>query len=369
MVRKDGQRVWIEAAKAVFLQHFDEQKAGGATPWAERSDTYMYLAQMRLAGAAIDYADLITIAGYGPSFAYAPGPADRWNAHYFPVSGRDDRIAHATGYQYRWQQYEDPEHYWQALKRAVDSGNAVHGPNEEDVPFVGYEEAENPQDRKVMPVAIVFVDDDEWTWAQFVMWHSREMVNGWFGALHQQTAPWPATESAVEVIETMVRVANGDDPRRTDADGVVWGTEGIAAYARDLADVSKSGATQEMGGYFQGGWRGCHNVMPQMSGRPAAAAYLTRVALLFDEVTRAHIESAAAAYTRATESWRIFDGQLGRALPQTQHEATWQHARHRLAGADAVRQAADHEADAITALEQALAAFRASPIQVSAALH
>ncbi len=77
MVRKDGQRVWIEGAKAVFLQHFDEQKAGGATPWAERSDTYMYLAQRRLAGSAVDYADLITIAGYGPSFAYAPGPADR----------------------------------------------------------------------------------------------------------------------------------------------------------------------------------------------------------------------------------------------------------------------------------------------------
>ena len=353
MVHREGDKVWIEGAKEIFHRHFDETGAGVGTPWAERSDTYMYLAQMRIAGWEADYADLITIAGYGPSFAYAPGPKDRWGAHYFPISGRDDRIAHATGYRNHWRQLEDPEDYWQALKSEIDAGRAVHGPNEEDILFIGYVDAENPEDRKVMPVAIVFVEDDEWTWEQFVRWHSRDIVSGWFGAFEQEVAPWPARESAIEVIEMMVQLAQGDDSRRKAGDGVVWGIDGIVAYADDLADLSKSGAPEPDGGYFQGGWRGCHNVMPQMSGRPAAAAYLKKVAPLFEGETRAHLEAAAAAYDSATAAWREFDRNLGRAL-EGDHATAWQDPDHRSAGSEAVRRAAAHEREAIATLEQAL---------------
>ena len=62
-VRTEGHRVWIAGAREAFQRHFDEQEAGLGTPWAERCDTYMYLAKMRTAGWQIDYADLITIAG------------------------------------------------------------------------------------------------------------------------------------------------------------------------------------------------------------------------------------------------------------------------------------------------------------------
>ena len=346
----------IDDARQIFHRHFEEQRAGLGTPWAERSDTYMYLAQMRIAGSDVSYAELVTIAGYGPSFAYAPQPDGRWMAHYFPISGRDDRIAHATGYRFGWQRYEDPEAYWQALKKAIDAGHAVHGPNEEDVLFIGYEEAATPADRKVLPVAIVFVDDDEWSWSQFAAWHARDMVNGWFGCLEERVAPWPATESALEVMEWMVRLAAGDDPRRVEDDGVVWGIDGIEAYAADLADLAKSGAGEDEGGYFQGGWRGCHNVMPQISGRPAAAVYLQKVAPLFDDEVRPHIDAAAAAYSAATDAWRIFDHQLGRALPDdVDHAFAWQDAGHRTAAAAAVREAAGHEREAVAALTRALA--------------
>ena len=354
VARTEGRRVWIEGAKEMFHRHFEDQEAGRGTPWAERCDTYMYLAQMRIAGLDVDYADLITIAGYGPSFAYAPQPHDKWMAHYFPIAERDERIAHATGFQCRWQQYKDVEAYWQALKRAIDVGQAVHAPNEEDILFIGYEEAENPEDRKVMPVAIVFVDDDEWHWDQFVQWHSRGMVDGWSGCMEARVAPWPARQSAVEVMELMVRVAEGDDPRRMPDDGVIWGIDGVAAYAADLADLSKSGAVEEQGGYFQGGWRGCHNVMPQMSGRPAAAAYLKKVVPLFAEDARSHLEAAAAAYEKATDAWRVYDRQLGRALKGMPHDEAWQDPEHRRAGAAAVREAADHERDAIAAVKSVL---------------
>ena len=352
-VKREGNRVWLQGAKELFHKHFKDSDTGKVTLWAERSDTYMYLTQMRLAGWDVSYADLITVAGYGPSFAYAPGRKDKWMAHYFPPRRRDQRIAHATGCRYRWRQYKDAEEYFQAIKKAIDAGQAVHGPNEEDVLFIGYVDAPKPADRKVMPLAIVFVDDDEWTWEQFVKWHSREMVRGWFGCIEERVEPWPARKSAVEVMKMMVRVAGGRDSRRKPDDGVIWGIAGIEAYADDLADMSKSGAPASKGGYFQAGWRGCHNIYPQMSGRPAAASYLKRVARLFEGQQREHILAASGHYADATESWREFERQLGRPLGKG-HGPAWESKTNRAAGAKAVREAAQHERKAIAAIEKAL---------------
>ena len=362
-VQRDGPRVWLAGAKGVFHQHFEDSKNGRTTPWAERSDTYMYLTQMRIAGWEIDYADLITVAGYGPSFAYAPRSKDKWMAHYFPPKGRDERIAQATGCQYRWRRYKEVEAYWQALKKAIDEGQAVHGPNEEDILFIGYVDAEKPEDRKVLPLAIVFVDDDEWTWEQFGKWHARGMVSGWFGRIEGRVPPLPARKSALDVLRLMARVAEGDDSRRGANDGVTWGVAGIEAYATDLADLAKSGADGDKDGYFQGGWRGCHNVYPQMSGRPAAATYLKRVAPLFEGGVREHILAAAAEYGKATEAWLVFVGQLGREcerVAKVTHGVAWTSATQREAGAGAVADAARHERAAVAALRQALALIPAA---------
>ena len=127
-VKREGDRVWIEGAKELFHQHFEDSKNGRTTPWAERSDTYMYLTQMRIAGWAIDYADLMTVAGYGPSFAYAPGLKDKWMAHHFPPKGRGSRIAHATGCRYRWRQYKDAEDYWQSPSTKRRPRHGRHSP-------------------------------------------------------------------------------------------------------------------------------------------------------------------------------------------------------------------------------------------------
>jgi len=358
-VRRADGRVWLEGAKQLFHQHFEDSENGRTTPWAERSDTYMYLTQMRIAGWVVDYADLVTIAGYGPSFAYAPRPKDKWVAHYFPPAGRDERIAHATGCQYAWRQYADVEDYWQALKRAIDEGHAVHGPNEEDVLFIGYEDAEKPEDRKVMPLAIVFVDDDVWTWEQFKRWHSRDMVSGWFGRIEERVEPWPAWKSRLEVMKMMVRVASGNDSRRQPNDGVKWGIDGIEAYAADVADMTKSGAGEDDGGFFQSGWRGCHNIYPQMSGRPAAATYLKRIAPLFEESASRHILAAAAEYEKATKAWADFVGQLGRQrVADIDHTTAWTTPKFRKAGAAAIARAAAHERAAVSAIRDALMVAR-----------
>ncbi len=211
-----------------------------------------------------------------------------------------------------------------ALTEAIDARQAVHAPNEEDILFIGYRDAGRPEDRKVMPLAIVFVDEEEWTWDRFLSWHSRGIVAGWFGCMDQRVEPWPPEKSAVEVLEVLLSVARGDDPRRRPGDGVVWGVKGIEAYADDVADLSKSGADEDQGGFFQSGWRGCHNIIPQMSGRPAAATYLKRVAGYFDDQARDRIIAAAERYDSATDAWQRYDTQLGRSQREMAHDQAWQ---------------------------------------------
>jgi hypothetical protein len=204
----------------------------------------------------------------------------------------------------------------------------------------------------------VFVDEDEWTWEQFKTWHARDMVNGWFGRIDGRVEPWPARQSAIEVMEMMVRVTEGKDSRRGSDDGVTWGIDGIEAYAADLADLSKSGAPEPDGGYFQGGWRGCHNVYPQMSGRPAAATYLERIAPLFEGEARKHILDAADGYKEATRAWEVFSTKLGRSVADVEHAVAWTSESHRKAGAAAVAEAARHERAAVAAVRKALESLK-----------
>jgi hypothetical protein len=94
-----------------------------------------------------------------------------------------------------------------------------------------------------------------------------------------------------------------------------------------------------------------------MSGRPAAATYLTRVAQHFEGEKREHVLAAAAAYGRATEAWETYTVQLGRELPaDVDHGVAWSTAQYRTAGAAAVAEAARHERVAIAELEAALTA-------------
>ena len=313
--------VVLDNVKPIFEGLFERWGAGEGSPWAERSDTYMYLTCMLAAGWDADYADMITISGYGPSFGYSQ---EKWWAHYFPPPGRDKRIGEATGFGFRWEQRKTPEEYWQGLKKTIDDHKPVYGPYTEGVLFIGYRDAERPEDRQVRPIAAVFVEPGAWwSWQQFVDWHANHSDGGWFGCHIGEVDMLPPKDSAVDVLRTMVQMAT-DDPRGGNPmfEGVTWGLAGIVAYADDLADLSKSGAKQEYGGYFQGGWRGCHNIYPQMSGRPAAASYLRRIAPLFDGEAKSHILAAADQYVEATEAWREFEKQLGRPLGEL-HGQAW----------------------------------------------
>ena len=360
--RRVGEAVVLDKVEPVFDGLFERWKAGEGTPWCERSDTYMFLTCMRVAGWNQDYAEVITVSGYGPSFGYSQ---EKWGAHYHPPPDRVKRIGDATGFGFLWEQKQTPEEYWEALKRSIDGGTPVRAPYGEGVLFIGYRDAERVEDRQVRPLARVFVERGSWwTWEQFCDWHKKHSDGGWFGRHTGKVETIPPKDSAVEILRLIVRMAT-DDPRghMEQFEGVTWGLPGILAYADDLADLSKSGAKEGEGGYFQGGWRGCHNIYPQMSGRPAAATYLKRVAPLFGDEAKRHILAAAAAYDGATDAWREFERQLGRPLGDKHCEA-WQDPAHRKAGATAVREAHDHEALAIDEIKKALAAEGADVAEV-----
>ena len=124
--------------------------------------------------------------------------------------------------------------------------------------------------------------------------------------------------------------------------------------------MSKSGVNGP-GGYFRGGWRGCHCVYPQASGRPAAAAYLKSIVPLFEGQVSRQIQVAASEYGKATECWRAYFAQLGRDGERTvdvDHTTAWTTVQYRQAGAAAVHNAYMHEKKAIDALSKAINIYK-----------
>jgi len=146
-----------------------------------------------------------------------------------------------------------------------------------------------------------------------------------------------------------------DDPRarNPDCDGVLWGLEGVEAYAADVGDMSKLGKPDE---YFYGGWMGCHAIYPQISGRTAAAVYLERAgkASIFTGAVNEHILAAADAYRAVRGAWGEYEKHLGNE-EVAEASDSWMVEEHRLAGATAIRQAIAHERAALDQVQQTLA--------------
>ncbi len=138
------EEVVLEPVREDFMQRVTKLKDGTGAPWAERIDTLIYLACMHAAGWDTDYADAITITGFGPGFLYSQ---KHWNVHYWPPPGRDARLAHATGFGFKWERYETPAAYWEAIKAAIDAGKPVYGPYMEGVLFIGYRDGKSWEDR------------------------------------------------------------------------------------------------------------------------------------------------------------------------------------------------------------------------------
>jgi hypothetical protein len=320
--------------------------------WQPRSWVQAQLVCMRTAGwTDIDYETLMMLSGFGPSFAYHPN--ELWWAQYLPPQGCDERIAQATGFGYEGKWYETADAYWQALKETIDAGKAIHAPYLEEVILVGYQEADNKADRQVRPLAPIGVEPDTWwTWNEFETWFADES-HGFLGRHTERVEQVSEKESALTVLETIVRMAH-DDPRATNPDfaGAAFGLSGLEAYATDVGDMSKSGKPDV---YFESGWMGCHAIYPQISGRAAAALFLKRLGEsgIFQTQVNAQILAAAKAYHAARAAWGEYERHLGNE-EAAEVSDSWMIEARRLAGAAAIHKAIKHEKTAISQIQRVL---------------
>jgi len=326
------------------------------TYWQPRSFVQVRVVCMQAGGwKDADYDTIMTISGFGPSFAYHPKKF--WPQYHAP-SGCDERIARATGFGWEWKQYETVEAYWQALRETLDANKPIHAPYYEEVVFAGYQDTDGQDERKVRPLAPHGVGagpDTWWTWQEFEEWYdkwSHKVLGRHTGRVPQATP----RESAIETLEAIVQMAT-DDPRAHNPglDGVKWGLAGLEAYAADVGDTSKSGKEDE---YFYGGWLGCHAIYPQISGRASAAVYLERLGKsgIFPGAINELILAAAGSYKDARAAWGKYEKHLGNE-ETAEASDSWTVEEHRLAGAAAIRQAVEHESQAIDQIQQALAAI------------
>lgn len=332
--------VVIKEAEEIFSHILNQEMPSKDYMW--RSYIYTRMACMRTAGWEADYETLMPVSGYGLSFAYEAKKES--GAHFCPPPGTDQRISQATGFGWEYLHLQDIEDYWQTLKETIDSGRPVQACHMEELLFVGYQEAEKKKQRRVRPMAIsVFVDPGTWwSWREFEKWFAE--FGGPLGRFTQKTEPLDDREVAIETMQALVHLAF-QDPRSEQTDPpVACGLAGIEAFARDMADLSLKER------HFCSGWFGCHDSNPQWTARQLTAQYLQACAPLFAEDVAALIREAVKDYQAAHSAWLDWDQQLGTHSPRR----AWANQQRRLAGAQAVRRAAQHEGKAVEKIQQAL---------------
>jgi len=341
--------VVIKEAEEVFSRILNEEMPGKDYMW--RSYIYTRLACMRTAGWEVDYETLMPVSGYGLSFAYEAKTES--GAHFCPPPGTDQRMTQATGFGWEYLHLKDIEDYWQALKETIKSGRPVQACHMEELLFVGFQEAEKKKHRRIRPMAIsVFVDPDTWwSWREFKRWFAE--FGGPLGRFTRKTEALDDKQVAIETMKALVHLAYQDTRSEGTNPPVACGLAGIEAFARDMADLSMSER------HFCSGWFGCHDSNPQWTARQLTLQYLQTCVPLFEEEVAGLIRAAVKDYQRAHGAWLEWDQQLGTHSPRR----AWAKEPRRLAGAEAVRRAAQHERDGIEKIRQALT--RLSPAVTS----
>ena len=323
------------------VKSFDAISTETGKYWQPRSYVEMQLVCMRALGwKNVDYETLVTVSGFGTSFAYEP--KDKFWAGWVAPYGCDKRVADATGFGFEWVHVESAEDAWGKIAAFISDGKPVRAPHNEELIFAGYKDAARKSSRRILAMCKPLADPPEWwTWEQFEGWFENP-GHHWIGRHTRSVRKLAAKESAKNVMAGIVTLAL-HDPRAKNSifDGVQWGLEGVKLFAEDIADTTKKKD------YFAAGWHGCHAITPQYTGRKCAAIYLNRIAERFPGKTNVHILNAVDDYDAAYDEWLRF-------RKAESVRGSWGNETRRGAMADAVYRALIHEIAAVDELEAAL---------------
>ena len=312
---------------------------------APHSMLWFYLYQMHAAGWDEDINTVVSVAGAGGLYGYE---RDEFLAKYaFMLVGGSHRIAEATGFGYEWIRADSVDAAWEVLVESIDSGRPVMGEHAEILLFGGYEDADDVWGRKVF---VMMIEPDYvagwWTWERFSDWFERWAENNefLFGRHTERVAAKDPREIAVQVLADLV-TWSVRPPAACDilSEGITWGLAGMEAYAMSCADMA---ACED--------FSMCHDMNSQWPTRQCTAAYLSDVAQseLFSPAVSERLAAAAESYQDAYDAWVVAYKHVGWAAP----EGAGRDAQHRQAAAAAIREAAQHEADALAELKRVLAA-------------
>ena len=309
---------------------------------------YVYLTThlVEMWAAGWDDADFDTLAAVsGASALYGYQPRDFMPKYAHCMIEPDRRVAEATGFGYEWVAWQDAEDCWRVLRETIDSGRPAKGWDWENCLFAGYQEADQPEARRVFMMADGPGTYAEWrTWAQFLEWVER--ISNWnqksLGRHAARVSSLSGKDLAVRVIGDLVAWSTESPANVRDRfPDATFGLAGIERYAADCADTE----TYE-------DWTACHDINPQWTIRNSTAAYLEGVvaARLFPASASQHIAEAARHYRAAFAAWREFYDLLGHHAP----EGAGKMPDRRAAGAALVRQWLKHETAAVGALRGAV---------------
>ena len=302
--------------------------------WQPRSAMTTHLVCMRAAGwKDADYDTLMTVSGFGVSFAYHR--KEKFWVGWVPPPDADERITRATGFGWQWLQLPDAESAWRFIKRTIKARKPIRAPYIEELVFAGHQEANRKADRKVLVLCVPFAHPGKWwSWDQFRHWFDTES-RGFLARHTGKEEKATPQETAELVVKTIVQWAvHHPLADNKDYGQVEFGLAGIEAYAADIEDLELTSDD------FAGGWLGCHAIYPQWTARKCTANYLKGAARHFAPAAAKHVRAAVKEYNAASKAWQAWEKHLGRKGKAP--ENGWQTKTHRLAGAKAVRRAAEH---------------------------
>jgi len=305
----------------------------------------LHLVQMRSAGwKDMDFDQIAAVSGASALFAYEPG---EFMPKYANLSiGMDDRIAEATGFGYEWVNFDDLNGAWNLVKESVDSKKSVKGWDWENIMFVGYQEADKPEDRKIYAMA----DGPDtfskwWTWEEFGEYIKRlkqmkQLNNMKFGRHTERVATKPADEVALRVIKDLIEWSVNPPKHLLERyPKATFGLAGIELYGEHCADMDKF---EDFGS--------CHDINPQWPIRNSTSVYLRRLAEgdVFPGRLDRYLIKASKEYKASYIYWKQFYNHLSYGGA----EGWGKIAEHRIAGAEGLRKALEHEKSALAILEE-----------------
>jgi len=304
----------------------------------------------------MDYPTLAVESGVGLSFGYQ---RNHCIAMYGLQGSAPERIAHTTGFQLESTQAADLETAWAWVKETIDRGQPVGGDYWEHHLIAGYREGDGPEEREWFVLANEPISDWDGAWLiwEQIIQLSKDCPWSRYRYRHAGRADrWIPEETARHVMEWIVtwseRHPAADKPAYR---GSLFGFQAIAAYAADVADLSKT-VEQD----FTFGNNACHAITPQWNTRRYIGEYLANKAPLFEGPTQECMQAAAARYHDAHAAWVVFDEQLGQRFVHEyggNQDEGWADPARRAKGSAAVYAALDHEKAAVASLREALSAL------------